>query len=112
MKFFTGGIFSRLRFSVGLAAHESSFLPHIDLDFSVETAPNWQDIFSLDMEYGGTRRAEHRFTPGSAGRTFDISIKNAGTLIFASRAKPYTDERGMTAFDIPHIGIVEPVLYM
>lgn len=112
MKFFTGGIFSRLRFTVGLAAHETSFLPHIDLDFSVAAAPGWHEQFSLDMEYGGTRKAECRFTPGSAAKTFDIPTDGAGTLIFASRAAPYTAERGMTAFDIPHIGIVEPVLYM
>lgn len=112
MKFFTGGIFSRLTFTAGLAAHKTSFLPHIDLDFSVETSPKWQENFSLDMEYGGIRQAEHRFHPGTPAETFDLKLNDAGTLIFASRAQAYTNEKGMIAFDIPHIGIVEPVLYM
>ena len=111
MKYFTGGIFSGIRFTVGLADHPSSYDEHIDLDFSVETDDRWCEQVSEDMEYGCFRRAGRRITGSMECQRMDVDISGAHTLVFASKAAPYTDSRGVVSFAIPHIGITEPVLY-
>ena len=112
MKYFTGGIFSKVTFTLGLAEHPSSYDEHIDLDFSVETDSKWCENASLDMEYGTLRRCSHRLLPGAPCRFVEADISGSRTLLFASRATPYRDGKGSINFAIPHIAIAEPLLWL
>ncbi len=110
MKFYLNRAFSKVEFVLGMADRESSLKSHIDLDFSVETAADWNDVFSEDMFFEAERRSECRIGPGEMPRRFSVDIREAGTLIFASRATPYRNAAGAIDFDIPDIAVLDPVL--
>ena len=112
MKYFTGGIFSKVTFTLGLAEHPSSYDKHINLDFSVETDREWCENASLDMEYGTARRISVNMTPGQPCRPIEADISGSAALIFASRATPYMDHGGSVNFAIPHIGIGDVQLWL
>lgn len=110
MKFFLNGIFHRLDFSLGMADWPDSRNERIDLDFTVETAPGWNTVFSEDMEYGTQPVLKIHLGPGETVRTFQADITGAGTLVLACRAKPYRTETGSVSFAIPHIAVLNPML--
>ena len=112
MKYFTGGIFSKITFTLGLAEHPSSYDEHIDLDFSVETDPQWCENFSEDMEYGTVRQAAKHLGSAEICQPISVDIEGASTLVLSSRAGSFIDNRGAVSFAIPHIGIAEPELYL
>lgn len=112
VKFFTGGIFRELSFTLGLADDITSYDEHIDLDFSVETSPEWLDIFSEDMEYGTRRCCSIHLTSGSTTQKVKADIRGSRTLVLASRASSFTGPDGAVTFAIPHLCLGEAELRM
>ena len=111
MKFYLNGQFSRLEFTLGLADHESSQLPHIEIDFTVETDTGWNQVSSEDMQYNSQVRRRVRLGPGEPARRMQVKLHGAGTLILAAHAQPYRTPEGDVAFDIPHLAVADPVLF-
>ena len=111
MKFYLHGQFSALEFTLGLADHESSFLPHAELDFTVEVSDGWNRIFSEDMEFEGRVLRKIRLGPGAPARRVKVELDGAGTLILAAKTLPWQTAEGETRFDIPHLAVADPVLF-
>ena len=110
MKFYLHKQFSSLEFTLGLADHESSRLPHINIDFTIETGDGWNNIFSEDMQFGAETLRRIPLGPNEAARPVKVGIKNAGTLILAAKATPRRTPEGEIKFDIPHLAAADPVL--
>lgn len=111
MKFYLHGQFSALEFTLGLADHESSFLPHVELDFTVEVSDGWNRIASEDMLFGGRVLRKIRLGPGAPARRVKVGLEGAGTLILAAKTIPWRTAEGETRFDIPHLAVADPVLF-
>ncbi len=110
MKFYLHGQFSALEFTLGLADHASSFLPHVKLDFTVEASDGWNRVFSEDMEFGGRVLRKIRLGSGAPARSVKVELDHAGTLILAAKTVPWQTSGGETRFDIPHLAAADPVL--
>ncbi|MBQ6598679.1 MAG: hypothetical protein IJH79_14095, partial [Lentisphaeria bacterium] len=111
MKFYLHGQFSALEFTLGLADHESSFLPHAELDFTVEVSNGWNRTCSEDMLFGGRVVRKIRLGPGAPAQSVKVEIDGAGTLILAAKTIPWQTAEGETRFDIPHLAVADPVLF-
>ena len=110
MKFYLHGQFSSLEFTLGLADHESSFLPHVQVEFTVEVSDGWNRVFSEDMLFGGRVLRKITLGPGAPARSVKVELNGAGTLILAAKAIPWQTADGETRFDIPHLAAADPVL--
>lgn len=110
MKFFLNKAFDTLEFTLGLSPFPESTDPRMSLEFTVETAPEWNTVASEDMLYGAKEVLKIPLKAGTEVRRYKADIRGADTLILACKAAPYRTEEGSVDFIIPHLGIDEGLL--
>ena len=111
-KFYVNGVFSKLRFKLGMPSRKlDGQTEHADLHFAIEVDDKENTLFSEDIEYEAKNRVlELNLKAGETLREYEVDISGAKTLIISSRATPYTDEKGETRYSVPDLVIIEAVL--
>ncbi len=109
--FIDGGTYPWLSLQVGLPSRQKQGQDeHTSTTFYIDIDPDYNEVYSEDIEYGAQTVFALRLKPGQAVQDVLVDVSKARSLIIRAQTDPYEDEDGKINFSIPHIAVCNPLL--